>query len=45
MMISLYCGATAETDVTRTIFKKAMSMGLGISKEEIHFWQILIKEF
>ena len=30
MMISLYCGATAETDVTRIIFKKDMSMGLAL---------------
>ena len=28
MMISPNCGATAETDVTRKNFKKAISMGL-----------------
>ena len=39
MMISLYCGATAETDVNRRIFlRKAYEHGNSyLSKEEIHF--------
>ena len=37
MMIFLYCGATAETDVTRRIFRKSMSMELVLpAKKKFH---------
>ena len=44
MMIYLYCGATTETDVTVTIFKKSYEHGISSPSEEKNsFGQILIK--
>ena len=45
MTIFLYCGAAAETDVTRRIFRKSVSMELVLpAKKKFHLGKSLLKD-